>query len=163
MSKGKPFKETKLGSWLKDKAPKVLGVIGDVLPDKGVLGIVKNLIDNDPEIPAEQKLEFQRMLQDHEREMYALEVEDRTSARTRESEFVKVTGHSDYMVWFLSISLMIAFGFIVWHLIRDSVPSENRELVTNIVGIIEGLLISIYSYYFGSSMGSRIKDMKSKA
>jgi uncharacterized membrane protein len=77
----------------------------------------------------------------------------------REAEFAKVTGHSDYMVWFLSISLMIAFGFIVWHLVRDSVPNENRELVTNIVGIIEGLLISIYSYYFGSSMGSRLKDI----
>lgn len=154
----KPFKESKLWKFLNEKAPKVLGVIGDVLPDKGVLGIVKNLIDSDPDIPAEDKLEFQKLLQDHQKEMYALEVQDRESARHREAEFVKVTGHSDYMVWFLSISLMVSFGFIVWHLIRDSVPTENRELVTNIVGIIEGLLISIYSYYFGSSMGSRLKD-----
>jgi hypothetical protein len=160
MKEKKPFKETKLGQFLSVKAPKVLGAIGDVLPDKGVLGIVKNLIDNDPDIPAEDKLEFQKLYFEHEKEMYALEVKDRESARQRETEFVKATGHSDYMVWFLSAAIMIAFGFIVWHLIRDSVPNENRELVTNIVGIIEGLLISIYSYYFGSSMGSRIKDMK---
>jgi hypothetical protein len=160
--KGKPFKDTKLGSWLKNKAPKVLDTIGDILPDKGVLGIVKNLIDSEPDMSPEDRVEFQNLLLDHEREMYVLEVQDRHSARQRESEFVKVTGHSDYMVWFLSCSLMIAFGFIVWHLIRDSVPNENRELVTNIVGIIEGLLISIYSYYFGSSMGSRLKDMSKK-
>lgn len=160
MSKGKPFKETKLGSWLKDKAPKVLDVVGDVLPDKGILGIVKNLIDKDSDIPAEQKLEFEKLLHEHEREILSLGVEDRSSARNREIELAKVVGHSDYMVWFLAVTLLVCFFFIVWHLIRDNVPHENRELVTNIVGIIEGLLISIYSYYFGSSMGSRIKDMK---
>jgi hypothetical protein len=162
MKDKKPFKESKLGKFLSEKAPKILDVVGDVLPDKGVLGIVKNLIDKDPEIPAEQKLEFEKLLQDHEKEMYALDTEDRHSARTREVELAKVVGHSDYMVWFLAIALMISFGFIVWHLIRDGVPNENRELVTNIVGIIEGLLISIYSYYFGSSMGSRLKDMSKR-
>jgi hypothetical protein len=161
MSK-KPFKETKLGTFLTEKLPNVAKIVGDVLPDKGILGIVKNIIDNDSGIPDEQKIEFHRLLQDHEKEMYELEVTDRSSARTREVDLAKVVGHSDYMVWFLAVALMIAFGFIVWHLIRDSVPSENRELVTNIVGIIEGLLISIYSYYFGSSMGSRIKDMKGR-
>lgn len=158
----KPFKETKLGSFLKDKAPNILNVVGDVLPDKGVLGIIKNLISSDPNIPDEQKLEFEKLAADHEKEMYALEVQDRDSARKRESEFVKTVGHSDYMVWFLAVALMVAFAFIVWHLVRESVPNENRELITNIVGIIEGLLISIYSYYFGSSMGSRLKDMGKK-
>ncbi len=156
----KPFKETKIGSFLKEKAPHVLDIVGDVLPDRGLLGIVKNIISKDESIPPEVKIQFEKMAADHEKEIHALEVQDRESARTRETEFVKLTGHSDYMVWFLSVSLMVAFAFIVWHLIRESVPNENRELVTNIVGIIEGLLISIYSYYFGSSMGSRIKDMK---
>ena len=39
MSK-KKIKDTKLGSWLADKAPQVLGVEGDLLPDSGGLGIV---------------------------------------------------------------------------------------------------------------------------
>ena len=38
----KKIKDTKLGAWLKSKAPKVLDVMGDALPDKGALGIVKN-------------------------------------------------------------------------------------------------------------------------
>ena len=41
----KKIKDTKLGSWLAEKAPQVLGVVGDLLPDSGGLGIVKNLID----------------------------------------------------------------------------------------------------------------------
>ena len=53
MSK-KKIKDTKLGSWLADKAPQVLGVVGDLLPDSGGLGIVKNLIDKDPEVDSEE-------------------------------------------------------------------------------------------------------------
>ena len=47
------IKDTKLGSWLKDKAPDVLGVV-DLLPDSGGLGVVKNLLDKSPDVdPAE--------------------------------------------------------------------------------------------------------------
>tara|TARA_R100001510_G_C7609416_1_gene173453 strand:- start:81 stop:527 length:447 start_codon:yes stop_codon:yes gene_type:complete len=44
------IKNTKLGSWLKDKAPDVLGVVGDLLPDSGGLGVVKNLLDKSPDV-----------------------------------------------------------------------------------------------------------------
>ena len=54
MSKKKQIKDTTLGSWLADKAPGILGIVGDLLPDKGALGIVKNLIDKDPEIDSEE-------------------------------------------------------------------------------------------------------------
>jgi hypothetical protein len=161
MSKGKPFKETKLGSWLKDKAPKVLDVIGDVLPDKGLLGVVKNLIDKE-DIPPEQKLEFEKMLQDYERELYSLEVEDRSSARIRETEITKSLGHIDYITYFLCIAGILVFFFIVWHLVKEEMPDQNRELLYHTIGIIEGIIISIYSYYFGSSAGSRVKDMRGK-
>ena len=52
----KKIKDTKLGVWLKEKAPNVLGMVGDLLPDNGALGIVKNLLDNDPKVdPVEAK------------------------------------------------------------------------------------------------------------
>ena len=40
----KKIKDTKLGQWLSEKAPEVLGVVGDLLPDSGGLGVVKNLL-----------------------------------------------------------------------------------------------------------------------
>jgi len=50
------IKDTKLGGWLKGKAPKVLDMVGDLLPDQGALGVVKNLLDKEPDVdPAEAK------------------------------------------------------------------------------------------------------------
>ena len=66
MSKDK-IKNTKLGKWLKSKAPNVLSTVGDLLPDQGALGLVKNLIDKDPEVDTAEgtamvdaEIEFQK-------------------------------------------------------------------------------------------------------
>ena len=48
------IKDTGLGKWLKSKAPNVLNVVGDLLPDSGGLGIVKNLIDKDPDVNTDE-------------------------------------------------------------------------------------------------------------
>tara|TARA_R110002020_G_scaffold238510_2_gene451048 strand:+ start:2008 stop:2436 length:429 start_codon:yes stop_codon:yes gene_type:complete len=48
------IKNTKLGAWLREKAPNVLSTVGDLLPDQGALGVVKNLLDKEPGVdPAE--------------------------------------------------------------------------------------------------------------
>jgi len=55
MEKNK-IKDTALGGWLKQKAPGILDTVGDLLPDQGALGVVKNLLDKEPSIdPAEAK------------------------------------------------------------------------------------------------------------
>ena len=47
----KKFKDTKVGAFLGKVAPSIIGTMGDVLPDAGVLGIVKNLIEiEDPNV-----------------------------------------------------------------------------------------------------------------
>ena len=63
----KKIKNTKLGAWLKSKAPNVLDTVGDLLPDQGALGIVKNLIDKDPDVNTDEgvamvdaEIEFQK-------------------------------------------------------------------------------------------------------
>ncbi len=54
MSDKKKIKDTKLGAWLASKAPNVLGVVGDLLPDSGALGVIKNLIDKDDSVDSEE-------------------------------------------------------------------------------------------------------------
>lgn len=54
MSEAKKIKDTGLGKWLKEKAPNVLDTVGDLLPDQGALGIVKNLLDKEPNISPEE-------------------------------------------------------------------------------------------------------------
>lgn len=54
MSGRKKIRDTGLGKWLAEKAPNVLSTVGDLLPDQGALGVVKNLLDKEPGIdPAE--------------------------------------------------------------------------------------------------------------
>tara|TARA_R100001015_G_C4469853_1_gene53919 strand:+ start:130 stop:558 length:429 start_codon:yes stop_codon:yes gene_type:complete len=53
--KKKPFKETKLGKFLTNKGSKLVDVVGDILPDSGVLGVVKGLIDKDDSLPQHDK------------------------------------------------------------------------------------------------------------
>ena len=50
----KKIKDTGLGKWLKSKAPNVLDVVGDLLPDQGGLGIVKNLIEKEPDVNTDE-------------------------------------------------------------------------------------------------------------
>mgnify|MGYP001205369925 FL=1 len=57
----KPIKDTKIGEWLSSKSPKILDIAGDLLPDAGVLGVIKRLVDSDPEIPAQDKMEFENL------------------------------------------------------------------------------------------------------
>ncbi len=78
----KKLKDTKIGLLLKEKAPKILDLIGDVLPSSGTMGILKNIISKDPDLTPEEKAEL------HNRviELYKLEVADRDSARKREVE-----------------------------------------------------------------------------
>mgnify|MGYP003137728577 FL=1 len=47
MKNKKKFKETKVGLFLKEKAPAILDGIGEILPDQGGFGLVKNLISSD--------------------------------------------------------------------------------------------------------------------
>ena len=64
-----------------------------MLPDAGVLGMVKNLIEKDDKIkPEDKKIALAKT-----KEMYELEVKDRDSARSREVE-VKKTGSKDIMM-----------------------------------------------------------------
>ena len=79
------IKDSKIGKFLADKVPHVLDIVGDVLPDKGALGIVKNIIDKEPDLTAEEKQQIHNQLV----ELYKLEVQDRDSAREREVKMVE--------------------------------------------------------------------------
>ena len=51
----KKFKDTKVGGFLSKVAPKLLEGVGDVLPDNGALGILKNVISKDDTMPQQDK------------------------------------------------------------------------------------------------------------
>jgi hypothetical protein len=61
-SNQKKLRDTKVGQWLRTSAPKILDAVGDALPDSGVLGIVKNLVDLDNHVTHEQRVELHNLI-----------------------------------------------------------------------------------------------------
>ena len=105
----KKLKETKLGKLLKEKAPKILDIIGDVLPSSGTMGILKNIISKDPDLTPEQKAELHNQVT----ELYKLEVADRDSARKREVDISKAGGN-DWMMNLTGVVGLFCFIFITY-------------------------------------------------
>ena len=147
----KPFKDTKVGVFLKDKAPKILNVVGDMLPDSGVLGIVKNLVDSSDELsPADKTI-----ANNHIEQMYALEIQDRDSARKREAD-LSSSGNKDYLFTATGIIGLAVFVFIVYAIVFLTIPEQNKEVWIHLIGISEGVVLSIFGYYFGSAMRKNV-------
>jgi hypothetical protein len=142
----KKFKDTKLGSLLSKVAPKILNVAGDFLPDAGVLSMVSKMIDADPDISPEDK----KMLQQHQKELYKIEVADRDSARNREIEVAK-TGKKDFMMTLTGVVGLMSFAFIIYAVVYVPTVTDN-DLFVHLMGMVEGVVISnIFAYYYGTS------------
>ena len=126
--KKKPFKDTKLGKFLKTKGSKLVDVVGDILPDKGVLGIVKGLIDKDDHLPQADKEMAMELLKMDMAEMDA--VTKRWGADAASSKLA--ANVRPLTLVFFSVAYVVG-----WFL--------NYELTA-----ITGLLQLIFGAYFGS-------------
>jgi len=151
--KKKLFANLKIGQWLKEKAPEVLDVVDDYLPPVKVLTA---LVSKNGPMNPEDSLEFGKLLHEYELELYRIEVADRQGARNREIEKAK-TGSIDLLFYLTGIVGLGAFVGIVWAIIAQSVPPENKELFIHLVGIVEGAALTIFAYYFGTSKSSSDK------
>jgi len=153
MDDKKKFKDTKVGKFLTNKAPKILDAVGDVLPNQGVLGVVKNLISSSDELSPEDK----QMALDQMKELYDLEIKDRDSARNREIEIAKLHKF-DFLFYTTGIIGLSVFCFIVYAIAYLKIPDANKEIWIHLIGISEGVVLSIFGYYFGSSIKRNIQQ-----
>ena len=143
----KKFKDTKVGIFLKEKAPDILETVGDLLPDAGVLGVAKNLIKMSDKLTPEEK----DILTEDLAQMYETEVRDRESARLREVETLKAGKH-DFLFTLTGLIGLAVFCFIVYAIAFLQIPEANKEIWIHLIGISEGVVLSIFGYYFGSAM-----------
>ncbi len=150
MENKKKFKDTKLGKFLLKTSPSILDIAGNLLPDAGVLGIVKNLIDKDLNMSSEDKAQAQSYIKD----LYALEVADRDSARKREVEIAK-TNKQDWMMMFTGMTGLLSFIFTIYAVVYIPTVLDN-DLFIHLMGMIEGVVIgNIFAYYYGTSSENR--------
>ena len=147
----KKFKDTKVGKFLKEKAPGILDQVGDVLPDKGVLGIIKNLIDKDETMLPQDKETAMALLNQDTIEMQ--EVTKRwTSDMNSDSWLSKNTRPLALIFLTIAATIMI---------IVDS-TGLNFEVKHSWVMLLETLLVTVYVAYFGSRGAEKFKSISKK-
>ena len=144
----KKFKETKIGSFLSNKAPNILNAIGDVLPDDGAFGVVKNLISSDNSLGPEDKEMAMKLLEQDIAEMK--EVSSRWRSDMKSDSWLSKNTRPMALI-FLTLAMTI---FIV----LDS--TVLLEIKTGWVSLLEALLITVYVAYFGSRGAEKITKIK---
>ena len=155
----KPFKETKLGNLLQNKLPDALALVGNVLPDNGVLGVVKNLIDSST-LTSEEKKELQKEVINYEIELSKLHNEELANARNMQVEALKqddvFSKRFNYYLAGGSILLGFVYLFAVTFL---SIPTDSQRFADIGFGVISTVVFGqIYSFFYGSSQSSKHKD-----
>ena len=135
MKDKKKIKDTRLGAWLKDKAPTVLGTVGELLPDKGALGIVKNLLDKEDGVdPAEAKaiVEAEIAFQNNVTERWKADM----------GSDVKL---AKYIRPVTLIALMVMFMVTM---VLDSLDQLPFNVKDSYVSLLEILMLTSFGAYF---------------
>jgi hypothetical protein len=147
----KKFKDTKVGVFLKEKAPKILNGIGDVLPDNGVYGVVKNLITtNEDMTPADKETAMKLLEMDlvemqsiSDRWQYDMKSDSWLSKNTRPLALIYLT--VCMTLYIILDSLQMAFDMKeVW------------------IELLQTLLVTVYVAYFGSRGAEKVFINKNK-
>ena len=126
----KKFHETKVGQFLSKTAPGILGTVGEVLPNNGVLGLVKNLIHKDPALPAEDKEKALKLLEQDMVEMQ--EVSKRWESDMKSDSWLSKNTRPLSLI-FLSV-MTIAFIWV------DSHESISFTVEQEWIGLLKTLL-----------------------
>ena len=150
MSK-KKFSETKVGQFLAKSAPGILGTVGDILPDNGVLGVVKNLISKEESLPAEDKEKAMKLLELDIIEMQ--EVSKRWSSDMKSDSLLsKNTRPMSLIFLTISMVLLILLDSFDW----------SFTVSTGWVDLLQTLLVTVYVAYFGSRGAEKFQTIKNK-
>ena len=144
----KKFKETKVGKFLKEKAPGILNTVGEFLPDQGGLGIVKNLISSDSSIGPEDKEMALKLLDQDIAEMN--NISSRWASDMKSDSWLSKNTRPMTLI-FLTLAMTM---FIV----LDS--TILLEIKDGWVSLLEALLITVYVAYFGSRGAEKITKIK---
>jgi hypothetical protein len=147
--KKKTFKETKVGAFLTNKAPKVLDAIGDILPDQGTLGIVKNLISSDSSIEPVDKEQAMKLI---EQDLIEMEnVSKRWDSDMKSDSWLSKNTRPLTLIY-LTLASTILIIIDSFHTMFD--------VDTAWVELLKTLLITVYVAYFGSRGAEKITNIK---
>ena len=147
MSK-KKFNETKVGEFIKNKAPQLLDILSGILPDLGGLGVVKRLISKDKSIPVKDKETALKLLEQDMIEMQ--EVTKRWDSDMKSDSWLSKNTRPLSLV-FLTVMAVA----LIW---VDSVENTPFTVSAGWVNLLQTLLTTVYIAYFGSRGAEKWKN-----
>lgn len=146
MAEKKKIKDTRLGVWLKDKAPSVLDVVADLLPDSGGLGVVKNLLDSEPDVdPAEAKA--------------AIDAEVQFQNNVTERWKADMSGDVKLAKFIRPVTLIALMCMFMVTMVLDSLDYMPFNVKDSYVSLLEILMLTSFGAYFA---GRTIEKSKNK-
>jgi hypothetical protein len=151
MSK-KKFNKTKVGAFLSKVAPGILDIAGDVLPDAGLFGLVKNLITKDTVLPVEDKEKALKLLEQDMIEMQ--EISKRWESDMKSDSWLSKNTRPMSLI-FLTV-MTIAFIWV------DSHESLSFTVEQEWISLLKTLTATVYVAYFGSRGVEKFKTISNK-
>ncbi|MDR0633087.1 MAG: hypothetical protein LBF84_03025 [Holosporales bacterium] len=103
--------------------------------------------------------DFQKEILRMETDMEIALLEDRQNARERDIELIRAgqaNRRADLMVFSAALGLVMCLFSLAFY--SDILPGEAVGIISTIAGIFGSCLKDAYSFEFGSSRGSKMKD-----
>lgn len=146
----KKFKDTKVGGFLTKNGSYIARAIGDSMPDKGLLGLAKNLITDDKDMSEGEKATALGLLELDVKEMD--DVTERWEAdASSDNKLAKIARPVIVLYLTLVVSVYIILDSFGIFTMRDSW-----------VNLMETLLVTVYIAYFGSRGVEKYSAIKSR-
>jgi hypothetical protein len=143
----KRFKDTKVGQFLSDTAPHIVGDVADMVPGTGLLKTIARVVAGDGMMTPEDKMEFARLAK--EEELAAQEQVTRRWEADAKSD-VKI---AKYIRPLTLIALTLFFMVItIWDgLSITFMPPENY------IDLLQFLMMTVFGAYFAGRTVEKIK------
>jgi hypothetical protein len=119
--------------------PALADKVGDLLPESGVLGVVKNLVDKEPGVSAEDKLEFEKLK--HQQEV---------EAQKQVTERWKADMGSDVKLAKLirPVTLICLMSMFMLTMVADSMDNWPFNVKDSYVDLLQVLMLTAFGAYF---------------
>lgn len=155
------FEQSGFGKFVKEKLPALADKVADFLPDKGGLGIIKHILDQDQKVKeefqalsAEDQMKFWQFKSQFVLEMAKVEAQDLADARARQ---IAMAGKGDWLMNVVGLTVVVAFLLLETMQLIDPNKYKDNAQITHLTAIVEAAMFAVIGFYFGASLGSRRK------
>ena len=135
-------------------------IVNGILSGGKLFGSIKTLLEQVVTTDEERQqleLKIQQVIQQHEKDLFEVEFEDRTLMRTRKSGALKLVS-CNVTQNILAYAAIGSFFSMTGYIIANGIGTLNTEesfIIGNLTGMAAAIAKDIYGYYFGSSKGER--------